>query len=157
MAATLEYKLTGGASNSDPDASLGGVGSSVSMSGTAANNLFDNVYPTETVVGVFTEYRAIDIYNSGDAEAGSIEFYIEDTANLESSIAIWYDPVGTQEVAQEGIEPSGATWSQPLVGSKLSLANLAAGASHRIWVRRTINQLATNIVDDTATLHVWYA
>jgi len=60
MAATLEFRLTGGSSNSDPDQSLGGVTSSNEISSTAMNNLFDNVTPTEASSGD-VEYRAIDI------------------------------------------------------------------------------------------------
>lgn len=56
MAATLVFRLTGGASNSDPDASLGGVMSNTEISGTALNNLFDDVSPDEATSGS-TEYR----------------------------------------------------------------------------------------------------
>ena len=157
MAATLEYRLTGGASNADPDASLGGVGSSEQVPSTAINNLFDNVYPTEIISDDLTEYRAFDIYNSGDAEATSVEFYLTDTVSSESLLSVWYDSTGTQTIANEGIEPSGASWSEPEVGSKLSLPNLAAGASHRIWIRRVQDQLSTNVSNDLGTLHTWYA
>jgi len=68
MAAVLELRLTGGADNDDPDASLGGVASSEEVSGTPLNNLFDDITPAEAEAGC-TEYRAISIYNSGDASA----------------------------------------------------------------------------------------
>jgi hypothetical protein len=155
MASVITYHLTGGASNSDPDLSLGGVGSSVVLSATALNNLFDNIDPDEIVSGDRVEYRAIDIKNDGDALAKHVQFYLTDTTNSESILAVWYDSVGTQSIANELTEPIGASWSLPLVGSKLSLADLAAGATHRIWIRRTVDQGATNINEDTATLHCW--
>ena len=51
MAATLVFRLTGGASNIDPDASLGGIMSNTEISGTALNNLFDDVSPDEATSG----------------------------------------------------------------------------------------------------------
>jgi hypothetical protein len=68
MAAVLKLYLTGGASNADPDASLGGVMSSEELSETPLNNLFDDIDPNQAEVGV-TEYRALGLYNDGDADA----------------------------------------------------------------------------------------
>lgn len=157
MAAVIEYKLTGGAGNTDPDASLGGVTSSQTLSTTALNNLFDNILPTEIVSGDRVEYRAIAIKNTGDATAKNVEFFFTDTPNSESIVAFWYDSTGTQSIANETTEPVGATgnWTTPLTGSKYSFSDLAAGAEYRIWIRRTVDQNATNLNDDTATLHTW--
>jgi hypothetical protein len=157
MAANLTFHLTGGASNADPDLSLGGVGSSVLLSGTALNNLFDNVLPPEIDGVAYVDYRAIDIVNDGDAEAHNIEFYLTDTPNSESTLAIWYDSTGTQSIVDEDTEPVGASWSLPLVGSKLAFSNLAAAGTYRIWVRRTIDADADNLNADTGTLHVWFS
>lgn len=156
MASSIEYYLTGGAANADPDASLGGTTSSNALSGTALNNLFDNVDPTEALAGD-VEYRAIAIKNDGDAEARNVEFYFTDTTNSESIVAVWYDSTGTQSIANESTEPTGASgnWTTPLVGSKLSLGNLAVGAEHRLWIRRTISASASNLNDDLATMHTW--
>lgn len=74
MPAQIQLRLTGGAANADPDASLGGVMSSEQLSATALNNLFDNVSPGESEDGD-TEYRAIDLYNVGDATACSIQIF----------------------------------------------------------------------------------
>ena len=157
MASVITYKLTGGAANADPDASLGGDTSSESISGTAINNLFDNVEPPEIELGALTEYRAIAMKNTGDAIAKHVEFYFTDTPNAESIVAVWYDAVGTQSVASETTSPVGAdgNWTTPLVGSKLAFSDLAAGAEYRLWIRRIVDQDAENLNDDTATLHTW--
>jgi hypothetical protein len=157
MAAVITYKYTGGAANADPDASLGGTTSSETVASLAINNLFDNIDPDEILSGNRVEYRAIAIKNTGDATARNIEFYFTDTTNAESIVAFWYDSTGTQSIVNELTEPTGASgnWTTPLVGSKYSLSNLAAAAEHRIWIRRTVDQSATNLNDDTATLHVW--
>ena len=156
MAAVLEYFLTGGAANADPDASLGGDTSSVNVNSTALNNLFDNVDPTEALAGD-VEYRAFEIENTGDATAKHVEFYLTDTVNAESILAVWFDTTGTQSIVNESTEPTGASgnWTTPLVGSKMSLTDLAAGAGHRMWIRRTISATATNLNDDLGTLHCW--
>jgi hypothetical protein len=159
MPADLKFYLTGGASNSNPDASLGGVGSSVQITDPAVNNLFDNVEPTETALADYIDYRAIDLRNVGTFLAGAIEFFFTDTPNTESILAVWYDSTGTQTIVNEDTEPSGAAgnWTTPILASKLSLPDLAIGASHRLWIRRTISQSASNIPADTATLHCWFA
>ena len=158
MAASVPtYYLTGGAANADPDASLGGDTSSEELSATALNNLFDNVTPDEIESGAYVDYRAIAIVNDGDATAKHVELYLTDTVNAESILALWYDSTGTQSIVDEDTEPTGASgnWTTPLVGSKMSLGDLAAGEEHRIWVRRTVDQDATNLNDDLATLHTW--
>ena len=155
MAAVIEYFLTGGAANADPDASLGGTTSSENLSGTALNNLFDNVIPTDIEAGDDVTYRAFVIKNTGDATAKHVQFFFTDTTNTESILAAWFDVTDAVSVGDGDTEPAGASWTQPLIGAKMDLADLAAGEEHRIWVRRTVDQDATNLNDDTATLHVW--
>ena len=157
MASDLTFHYTGGAANADPNLSLGGTGSSVVLDTTALNNLFDNVGPDEIEGSPSVEYRAIDIVNDGDVEGHNIEFYLTDTTNVESALAIWFDSVGTQSIANETSEPIGASWTLPLVGSKLGFSDLAAAGTYRIWIRRTVDQDADNINEDTATLHVWFS
>jgi hypothetical protein len=157
MASDLIFKLTGGAANADPDASLGGTGSSVTLSGTALHNLFDAVTPDDINGSPDVNYRAIDIYNDGDATAKLVEFFITDSTGTESSIYIWYEAAPGQSIGNEDTPPIGASWTQPLTGSKQSIPDLAAGARARIWIRRTVNQDADNLTDDTANLYVWFA
>lgn len=159
MASELFFHHTGGAANADPDLSLGGTGSSERLSGTALNNLFDNVNPDEIVSGDRVEYRAIDLFNEGDDLARNVEFYFTDTPNAESILAVWFDTVGTQSIANETTEPTGAAgnWTTPLVGSKLGLYNVVAGETNRLWIRRTVSQGADNILDDTGILHAWFS
>jgi hypothetical protein len=159
MASNLLFHYTGGASNSDPDLSLGGTGSSEALSATALNNLFDNVTPPEIETGDLTEYRAIDLNNVGDAQAKNVQFYFTDTDNVESIVAVWLDVTGTQSIANETTEPTGASgnWTTPLVGSKLALDDLNPGVTHRLWIRRIVDQDADNINEDTAILHAWFS
>ena len=161
MAATLILRLTGGASNNDPNASLGGVRSSNAVSATAMNNLFDNVTPDETASGD-VEYRAVDVYNSGDATAESVTFYFD--ANTSSSdtvlaVATEASPVdSTLSIADESTAPAGSlTFTEPTSGAKKSLPNIPAASGCRIWLRRTVSEGATNTASDTATMKWEYA
>lgn len=158
MAATLIFTLTGGSSNSDPDASLGGVGSSEELSATALNNLFDNVSPSEASSGD-VEYRAIDIYNSGDETAVSVEFYFaSQTTSADTDLAAGLD-AGTQSIGDESTAPSSPaiTFSAPTSGSSLSVSDISAGSRQRVWIRRTVGASAENTASDTAQLAVSYA
>lgn len=157
MSADLVFKLTGGAANSDPDASLGGTGSSVTMSGTALNNLFDNVQPSEASSGD-TEYRAVDIYNEGDEAAEAITFWLTDTTNTESLIEAALD-AGTQSIVNESTAPSSPalSFTGPTEAGPLTVSDIAVGGRQRVWIKRTISAGADNIANDTGTLSVRYA
>jgi hypothetical protein len=155
MAAVLEYFLTGGAANDDPDASLGGDTSVENLEGVALNNLFDNVIPTDIELGDDVTYRAFAIKNTGDATAKHVQFFFTDTTNAESILKAWFDVTDAVEVVDGDTEPVGGVWTQPLIGAKMELDDLAAGEEHRIWVQRTVDTGATNLNDDLGTLHCW--
>jgi len=156
MAASLQFRLTGGASNSDPDASLGGVGSSNQVSGTALNNLFDNVEPAEAIAGD-VEYRAIDLYNAGDATAVVVKIWIDtESTSSYTQFDIGLDST-TQTIGAEGSAPSGVSFSHPLSGSKLSISDIAASGAQRVWIRRTVTAGAPNLANDTFGITVEYA
>ena len=167
MAATLQFRLTGGASNSDPDASLGGIMSSNQLSSTAMNNLFDNVTPTEATSGD-TEYRMIDIYNAGDAAAESVELYMSSaTTSTDSVIHLGYDATNNshasgadlEELADESTAPASPviTFAERTSASKLSLPDIAVGQAVRVGVKRVISSSASNTANDTGTIAVEYA
>lgn len=159
MAASLELRLTGGAANADPDSSLGGTMSSEEVSATALNNLFDDVTPAEASAGD-VEYRAIDIYNAGDATAASVEAWISTVSpSTDSIIAFGKDDTATQELADESTAPDSpvVAFVQHLTGTRLSISNIAAGSAQRIFLRRTISASATNYANDGITLTVQYA
>jgi hypothetical protein len=157
MASNCVFTLTGGAANADPNASLGGDGSSTVLSTTALHNLFTFVTPPDITGSNDVKYRAIDILNNGDATSKQTEFFVVDTTNSESAIHIWYEAAPGQSIADEDTEPIGASWSQPLQASRQSISDIAASGRARIWIRRTVDQDADNLTDDTASLKVWFA
>lgn len=167
MAATLELRLTGGAANSDVDASLGGIMSSNQLSATAMNNIFDDVQPDEATSGE-TEYRMIDIYNSGDAAAVSVEVYIDpQTSSADTSLEIGEDDTNNphasgaslETLANEGVAPASPviTFGVHGSGAKLALPDIPAGQACRLALKRIVSAAAGNTASDQATLKVVYA
>lgn len=156
MAAELQLRLTGGAANADPDASLGGVMSSQELAGVAMNNLFDDVSPAERVAGD-VEYRALDIYNAGDADAAVVKAYMDPvTSSPGTDLAFGLDST-TQEIADEDTPPSSVTFANYSAASKLSIADIEPASAQRIWFRRTVQAGATNNNNDLGTIKVEYA
>jgi len=169
MAATLEFRLTGGSSNTNPNASLGGVMSSTQVSETAMNNLFDNVSASEASSGD-TEYRAIDVYNSGDETATEVAIYMStETSSADTQIDLGYDSANSPHtasadlpsIADEGDTPTDGTndisFSHYTSSNKLSLPDIPAGQAVRVWLKRIVNANAGNTSNDQGTLTVEYA
>jgi len=156
MSATLELRLTGGSANTEPNTSLGGDSSTTAVSGTAMNNIFANVSPSEKSAGS-TKYRALSIYNSGDAPATSIAAYMEtETSNAGSVLDFGLDST-TDPITDEDTAPSGVTFAHYTSASKLSISDIAASGAQRLWVRRTITAGATNDSNDAGTIAIDYA
>lgn len=160
MAATLVWRLTGGASNSNPNASLGGTRSSNALSGTALNNLFDDVAPAEASAGD-TEYRAIDLYNSGDATATSVVFYQStETSSAGTTLdnGIEASPINsTLSIADESTAPAGVSFAHYVTGSRLTIPDIAAGSGCRVWFKRIVSAATGNTSNDAGAFTVEYA
>jgi len=169
MAATLKFRLTGGASNTNPNASLGGVMSSTEVSATPMNNLFDNVSPAEAEAGD-VEFRAIDIYNSGDATATEVKIYMStETSSPDTQIDLGYDSAGAHasdwsgpSISNEGDTPADSgggniSFSHYTSLSKLTLPDIPSGQAVRVWLKRIVSTGAGNTADDQGTITVEYA
>jgi hypothetical protein len=151
----IKYRLSGGAANATPAASLGGAKSSTEMS----TDLFDDVTSGEASAGD-TEYRCIYIHNSngGGLTMESAKIWIQaNTPSTDTTIAIG---VGTaainateQTVVDESTAPSGVSFSSPSTeGTALALGNIPAGQHKAVWVRRTVTAAAAAYNNDTFTL-----
>jgi hypothetical protein len=155
LSSEIHYRLSGGASNTDPNASLGGVKSSTQMS----TNLFDTVSSAEAAAGD-VEYRCFYVHNdNASLTLESAVIWIH--ANTPSSATELAIGLGTsnvngteQTVADEGTAPTGVTFSAaPNEGSAIQLGNIPAGQHRAVWVRRTVDASAP-ASNDTATLRV---
>lgn len=144
----LKLYLTGGASNSDPLLSLGGVTSSVQFTDATLQNLFANVSPAEALAGS-VKYRALTFKNTSAFTAYASAVYIsQETTSADTTVAIAYDATGTQSVVNENTAPIGLSFSTPLsLAAGIALGDVAASGARRIWFRRTVTAGAAQAAD----------
>lgn len=153
----------------EADNSLGGVMSPTAIVSGQLNNVFDDVQPSEATNGS-TEYRAIDVYNSGDATATVVEIYMSaETTSVDTQIDIGADTTNSPHlttdalptIADETTAPTDGTnaivFGHYITGSTLALPDIPAGQAVRVWLKRIVNAGATNLANDTGTLTVKYA
>lgn len=150
----IKIMLTGGAGNTNPALSLGGVTSGIET-GTAINNLFDNVSSAEAVSGD-TEYRAVDILNNhATLTYENVVVYMTEGGSTASTFSIAYDSAGTQSVADENTAPTGVTFSSPTtIATAIALGNIAPLTTRRIWIKRIISAAAASFASDSVTLNI---
>jgi hypothetical protein len=155
-ATDLLFKLsvkTGAAGNSTagtPAGSLGKYISTTAISGTALNNLFDDVTGDENAASD-VEYRCFFVHNAhGSLTLTGTKVWLSAETGGGASIAIAIDDLaasvigsaGAQadEIADEGTAPGagvGAFSSPTSKGAGLTLGDIPAGQCRAIWVRRT--------------------
>lgn len=153
IASEIQYRLSGGAANSNANASLGGAKSSVA----APLGLFDDVTSAESAAGDI-EYRCFYVHNNNGTLALQNAVIWIDTNTTGNRIAIGLGSSavnGTEQtVANEGTAPSGVTFSQPAnKGAGIALGNIPAGQHRAVWIRRTI-AASTPASNDTYNLRV---
>ena len=158
--ADIKYRLSGGAANSDVNASLGGAKSSVEVVDATLHNLFDLVSGDEADPGD-TEYRCIYVHNGhGSLSLQSAVVWIEtNTPSTDTALAIALAGEGlnatAETVANEGTAPSGESFTSPTSkGTGLSLGTIPAGQHYAIWMRRTVGAAAGAYASDGATIRV---
>jgi len=155
----IKYRLSGGASNTDPNASIGGIKSSTEV-GAGLHNLFDIVGSAETTAGD-TEYRCIYVHNAHATLAlqNAVIWVQTNTPASDTTVDIGLGTSavnGTEQtVANESTAPSGVTFSAPATeGAALSIGNIPAGQHKAVWVRRTISAAAAANNLDNVVLRV---
>ncbi len=149
------YRLSGGAANSDPAASLGGAKSSTAW----VSGIFDDVSSAEASAGDI-EYRCIYVHNNHGTltlQAPKI-FFASQTPSATTTAAIGLGTSvqgGTEQtVANEGAAPTGVTFSEPAdFATGIALGDIPAGGHRAVWIRRTITA-GTAAANDGFTLRV---
>lgn len=154
----LLIKLSGGAANSDPNASIGGAKSSTSVTDNTTHNLFDQVSGTESNAGD-TEYRCVYLLNNhGSLTAQNTHVYISsNTASADTTIDIGLAAAGLNAaetaVANENTAPSSVSFSAPTTyAGGLDMSNIPNGQYYGLWLRRTVNASAAAANDDAVTI-----
>ena len=156
----LDYYLSGGAGNTDPNASLGGVISSTTVTDDTLHNLFDKVLGPESDPGE-AEYRAVYFKNNhGSLTAEDSDLFIPtNTPSTDSTIDIALAGEGLnatmETIADENTAPSGESFSAPATrAAALSMGNIPFGQKYGFWIRRTINASASAYDNDSVTIRI---
>lgn len=159
IAADMLFLLSGGAVNTDPEASLGGEISSEEVS-SALNGLFNTVTADEASSGS-TKYRCIYLQNiNGVDTLSAIKLWIQsNTSSPDTTISIGLDPAGKNgdavTIADENSAPAGVTFSAPAdAGSGLDIGDLASADFYGFWIRRTVSPGAASDAADTTQLRI---
>ena len=138
-------RLSGGAGNSDPNASLGGVMSSTAIVDNTLHNLYDKVTGTESTAGD-TEYRGFYVLNNhGSLTLESAKIWVDsETSHAGANITIGLATQGLNgemsTIATEADAPSPVvTFVEAATeGAALSLSNIPNGQKYGIWLKRVI-------------------
>lgn len=157
----ISYQLSGGAANSDPDASLGGIISSVAFVDAVDNNMFDDVSGAESAAGD-VEYRCLYLKNNhATLTLQNAEFFISaETPSADSIVDVGVDPAGVGDGSTTGVAatpadedtaPAAVSFAHHLTGNRLSLGNIPPGDCIAIWFRRTISAAAAAVAGDGFT------
>lgn len=160
VAADFEFRLSGGAANSDPNASLGGAKSTTQIVDATVQNLFANVSGAEAAAGS-TKYRGLYFHNGHATLAlqNAVLWIQQETPSADTlvNLALAGEGLnGTMEtVADEDTAPVGEVFTHPTTkGAGLSLGNVPAGQHYGIWVQRIVSAAAAAANADNAVLRV---
>ncbi|MDD5006663.1 MAG: hypothetical protein PHS33_09220 [Candidatus Omnitrophica bacterium] len=160
VAGDLKIYLSGGTSNSDPDASLGGDISTTELVDNTLHNLFAKVGAAEALAGS-VKYRGIYIKNTHGTLAyeDAIAYISTQTTSTDTSAKISVADEGQdasmQAIVDEDTAPSGEVFSTADgTANGLALGNLAAGSYIGLWIERTVDASATAFGSDTLTIGI---
>lgn len=153
VASDIKFRLSGGASNSDPNASLGGVKSSTD----AGTDLFDNVSSAESSTG-HTDYRIIYIHNGhGSLTGKSSKVWLQsNTPSPDTAVEIAL--IGSVNdtapvLANENTAPAGASFSSAATeGAALSIGDIPPGQHQAVCIKRVVSPGAAAYTGDGFTL-----
>lgn len=172
--AEIKFRLsvkTGAAGNSTagtPAGSLGKYVSTTDLSGTALNNLFDDISGAENAAST-VDYRCVFVYNTNTANAlenavlylqggdpaggANVAIAVDTTATSAAGAAPAQALEATTETAP-GAPITGLAYSAPTTsGTGLALGTIPAGNVKAFWVRRSAtNSAAVN--NETVTFAV---
>lgn len=155
IASEIQYRLSGGAANSNPNAALGGIKSSTAWTTT----LFDDVSSAEATGGS-VEYRCFYVHNANSTLTliAPKVWIVSNTTSATTTVAIGLGSSvqgGTEQtVANETTAPSAVTFTEPVdFAGGITLGDIPAGGHRAVWIRRTVNA-GTAAIADSFTIRV---
>lgn len=152
----IQYRLSGGAANAVPSASIGGAKSSVAV----GTDLFDVVASGEASAGR-VEYRCFYVHNANATLTmlAAKAWLQSNTPSTDTSadIGVGAAAVNATEtaVANETTAPAGVTFvAAANEAGAVNLGDIPPGQHRAVWVRRTVNAGAAAYTNDGATIRV---
>lgn len=153
--AEIEFRYSGGASNTNPATSLGGVASSNEGDWELPDEIFAEAGPNDAATGV-TDYICLYLHNnttSGKTLESAV-LWIDDQANV-GTYAIGLDSAAVGQQAASS-SPDNRTAPSPAItftspttkAGGLSIGNIPAGQSKAIWIRRTLTAQTVDARDN---------
>jgi hypothetical protein len=152
----IQWRLSGGAGNADPNASLGGIMSATAIVDATNDNLFDDVSGAESSAGDI-EYRGFYVRNNhGSLTLQGSVIYISSltsSADTEFDLAVAAEAMNVDmaTIANESTAPATVSFTRPTTfagGLQLNGATgLTSGSRRGCWIRRTINAAAAAAAD----------
>ncbi len=150
----LQSRLSGGASNSDPTAALGGVISSTVLVDATPGNLFPEVDEDQTAAGIIL-YRCYYVRNAhATLTYKNVKAFVQtQTPSADTVVAIGLGSSavnGTEQtIANQTTAPTGGgTFTAPAdKASGLAIGDIPPGEHKAIWVRLTVNAGAAAYAD----------
>jgi len=160
VAGDIEFRLSGGGGNSNPNAALGGAKSSTEIVDATLHNLFDLVSSAETTAGD-TEYRCFYVHNAhATLTLENAVVYIQTqtpSTDTTAEIAVGTAAInGTEQtIVDESTAPTGVTWEADTgSGNSLALGNIPAGQHKAVWVKRIVSAAAAAYNADSVVIRV---
>ena len=151
--ADLKKLLTGGASNSDPNASIGGVVSSVELVNNMKNNLFDKVSAQEAEDGL-EDYRCEALKNDHASLTykGAKVWIRQQTTSSDTAVLIGAsaDGINTNPtaIADDSTAPTGVTFTSPATeAAAISIGDIPPGEFFCYWTKRDVDPNAAAAAD----------
>jgi hypothetical protein len=148
LSTDIIYRLSGGAANAVPDASLGGAKSTTAIVDNVLNNLWDDVSGDEGSAGDI-EYRCFYVHNNHGTLVLQQPFVwiSSNTTSTSDEVDIGLGSSALnateQTVANEATAPTSVTFSHPITkATGIALGDIPAGQHRAIWVRRTVTAAA---------------
>ena len=107
IAIDIQFRLTGGGDNTNPNASLGGLTSAFGLAADALDNLFDDVSSAEAAAGD-SEYRAFSVVQAGTQALVDVIFDLE--ASPQSTVWFFFEGknlgAAAQTITNESTSPT---------------------------------------------------
>lgn len=154
----LEVHLSGGATNTDPNASLGGVVSDYAPRQLNRGEVFADITEAQRVAGT-VHHRCLYVVNTHPTETmANLTIWLDGLpVNAGTTMAIGDDAAGVNgtavTVANETTAPGSVTFSAPTTyASGINLGTLAPGDFVAFWVRRTVAAGAAALMYDRLRL-----